>query len=299
MGLRSKITLALLLGTLLLATIPSFSFPLAYADHDHDHDHDHHHDHHGNGGGCGGGTGGGSGGASGGGSTGGSGPGQSSAKDNSNPSFLHTPAPLGAPAPASVAPTGSERFSRLRTYPQYYQSVLVVLMVSVVNSTSQSVTRQFAVGTPLIIQFSVTNSSGYPVTLSPSRGTFSFTNSSGASYVLAEVVVSPVSNQPGNYTYSLTLNSHFPQGLVTAAVVADSLRDAEGEIGPSTTIASHNSQSPFDQTPNSFDNSIFAIIPPFAYIPPATFPSLVLALILLTLILQVKIRRGKKGAKRD
>jgi len=152
----------------------------------------------------------------------------------------------------------------------------------------------------LIIQFSVTDSFGRPVTLSPLTGSFSFTNSSGASYLLAGVTVSPVPNQPGNYTYVLAISSDFPEGVVTASVVAGSLQDAEGAIGPLETIASHNSQPPVDQTPSSFDNSIFTIVPPpFAYIPPATFPSLILALILLTLILQVRIQRGKRRAKSD
>jgi hypothetical protein len=172
---------------------------------------------------------------------------------------------------------------------------------------------QLATGTPFIIQFRVaypipTNPAGYPVTLSPDRSSFSFTNSSGASYLLDGVAVNPVPNQPGNYTYASTVTSDFPQGAVTAAVVEGSLQDDEGNIGPSWTIASHNSQAPLDQTPSLYDNSILTIGPaPVApppssslnNLPPVTFPSVILALILLTLILQVKIRRGRTKSRKD
>lgn len=168
---------------------------------------------------------------------------------------------------------------------------------------------QLPVGMPFIIQFRVvypigTNPSGYPVTLSPPRASFSFTNSTGGSYFLYGVTVNPVPNQPGNYTYAFTVNSDFPQGVVTAAVVAGSLQDANGNIGPSATIASHNSLPPLDQTPSLYDNSILTVgpaqvIPPASINllynpPPLTYPSTILILILLTLILQVKIRRGRK-----
>jgi hypothetical protein len=205
-------------------------------------------------------------------------------------------------AAPTFGPLASRLASRLRlpAYSGYYPPALLVVMVNVVNITSVSGTPLFWVGTPLIIQFSVTDSFGRPVTLSPLTGSFWFTNSSGASYLLPGVTVSPVPNEPGNYTYVLTISSDFPDGVVTASVVAGSLQDAEGAIGPLETIASHNSDPPVDQTPSSFDNSIFTIVPPpFAYIPPATYPSLILALILLTLILQVRIQRGKRRAKSD
>lgn len=302
MGLKLKITLALLLGILVLAAIPAVSLRVAYAEQGNsDHgshgdtgDHDHQHGHHGDDrNGCG---------SSGSGSSGSSGSGSTANSGATGDSHSGLTSRSAAATSSAAAPTSGPYTSRLRlpAYSGYYPPALLVVMVNVVNSTSVSGTPLFAIGMPLIIEFRVTDSFGRPVTLSPLTGSFMFTNSSGASYLLAGVTVSPVPNQPGNYTYVLTISADFPEGVVTTSVVAGSLQDAEGDIGPLETIASHNSQPPVDQTPSSFDNSIFTIVPPpFAYIPPATFPSLILALILLTLILQVRIQRGKRRAKSD
>ena len=299
MGLKSKITLTLLLAILLFAMGQAFSLRIAYAQHDHSGNGHSGHDQGGgdHGGSCGHNHDKQKGGGSQSSSTAVS-PGKNGGVGPSASSSTPTPTPAPSTTRPASALTG---YFKLPSYPVYYEPTLLVIMINVVNANSTSVSdvHQFAVGTPLVIQFRVTDFAGRPVTLSPLIASFGFTNSSGASYLLAAVAVSPVSTQPGNYTYALIVSSDFPQGVVTASVVANSLRDAEGGIGPTETIASHNSIPPFDQTPSLFDNSIFAIAPPFAYIPPATFPSMVLALILLTLILQVRVRHGKTRAKKD
>ena len=190
---------------------------------------------------------------------------------------------------------------------QCYQCTLDVIIVNVVVGVSSSSSiEQFAlainpsqapVGTPFTIQFRVvypagTNASGLPVTLSPPKASFRFANSSGASYILTGVSVNPVPNQPGNYTYPTTVTSAFPGGAVTVYVLARSLQDAVGNVGPATDVSSAETLTPLD-------NSVINIGPAQVTPPPATnyaVPAIIVGLLLLALIsLLVRSRRKKRS----
>ena len=204
----------------------------------------------------------------------------------------------------------------------YYCTIAVTIVNLIIASSNPSTavlnqfvfalnSSQIVAGTPFIIQFRViypygTSASGSPVTLSPRVATFSFTNNTGASYVFTSVQVSPVPNQPGNYTYASTLPEDSLAGVITAAVVALSLTDANGAIGPSATIASHNSQPHLAQTASLFDNSVFAIGTAQATPPPPAITlnittqsvlSMMLVFILGALILMVKGRRMSRAGR--
>jgi hypothetical protein len=190
---------------------------------------------------------------------------------------------------------------------QCYQCTLDVIIVNVVITTTGSEAHQFAlvinpsqapVGTPYIIQFRVvypagTNASGYPVTLTPPKASFRFTNSSGASSLLTGVTVNPVPNQPGNYTYAGTVTSDFPQGPVTVYVLSHSLQDQAGNIGPPEDVAS-------PQTVTPFDNSVITIGPQVVTPPTTNYavPAVIAALIILALILLLVRRRSKTKGKK-
>jgi len=202
---------------------------------------------------------------------------------------------------------------------QCYYCIIAVTIVNVIIPSSSSLARQFVLTinpsqivteTPFVIQFRAvyptgTSMFGQPVTLVPSIASFSFTNSSGASYFLTNVEVNPVPNQPGNYTYASTIPRDAITGIVTVAVLARSLTDGEGATGPPATTASHNSLPPLAQTPSIYDNSIFAIGTAQATSQPSitlnittqSVLSIMLIFILGALILMVKGRRWSKARR--
>jgi len=202
---------------------------------------------------------------------------------------------------------------------QCYYCNIAVTLVNVIIPSSSSFVHQFAfainpsqivTGTPFIIQFRViyptgTSMFGKPVTLAPSVASFSFTNSSGALYLLTNEQVNPVPNQPGNYTYASTLPRDAITGIVTVAVLARSLTDGAGAIGPSATTASHNSLPPLAQTPSMYDNSVFAIGTAQATSQPSItinitaqkILAIMLIFILGALVLMVKGRRSSKARR--
>jgi len=204
---------------------------------------------------------------------------------------------------------------------QCYYCIIAVTLVNVVIPSSSSLVHQFAfainpsqiaTGTPFIIQFRAvyptgTSVFGQPVTLAPNVASFSFTNSTGASYFLTNVPVNPVPNQLGNYTYASTIPRGAVTGIVTVAVLARSLTDGEGATGPPATTASHNSLPPLAQTPSMYDNSIFAIgtaqvtsqpsIPITVNLTTQSVLSVMLIFILGALILMVKGRRWSKARR--
>lgn len=191
---------------------------------------------------------------------------------------------------------------------QCYHCTLDVIIVDVTISASGGALPQFAfavnplqlpVGTSFVIHFRVvypagTNVSGLPVVLSPPKASFRLTNSSGASYLLTGVNVNPVPNQPGNYTYATSVTSSFPQGPVTAYVLARSLQDAAGNIGPPADVSS-------TETINPYDSSVITIGPKQVTPPPQTnylVPSIIFGLIILALILLLVRRRSKQKSKK-
>jgi len=202
---------------------------------------------------------------------------------------------------------------------QCYYCIIAVTIVNVIIPSSGSLVHQFVfainnsqivTGTPFVIQFRAvyptgTSMFGQPVTLAPSIASFSFTNSSAASYLLSDVQVNPVPNEPGNYTYASTIPRDAITGIVTVAVLARSLTDGHGGIGPTATTASHNSLPPLAQTPSMYDNSILAIGTAQAISQPSitlnittqSVLSIMLIFILGALILTVKGRRQSKARR--
>lgn len=187
--------------------------------------------------------------------------------------------------PHAAAPAG----------PSQYVKVLEVdiLDVQILSSPSPSLAlvihSQVAVGTPFRIKFHAIYPDGEPVTeLDPMQASFGLSNSTSFFAKLINATVVPTANEPGNYTYDTAIASDFPNGPVSISVLANSLRDVVGNIGPPGNVDS-------TLTLNPYDNSTLQIAPPTGPTQPSYLvPAIIAALLLIGLVLFLMARRRKK-----